>query len=127
MKTILMSIKPEYVSKILDGTKKYEFRKKTPIEDVEKIVIYSTFPQKLIVGEVEVVRKIKMKPTPLWEETKLYAGITREKYRKYFKGCSTAYAYELGEVTIYDTPKSLSDYGISYSPQSYIYLKQEHR
>ena len=30
---------------------------------------------------------------------------------------------QLGEVTVYDTPKTLSDYELSYKPQSFAYIK----
>ena len=86
MATILLSIKPEYVERIFNGSKKYEFRKHLPQEKVDKIVIYSTDPVQRIVGEVEVLGTIMMKPTPLWEFTKTHAGISRAKYRLYFKG-----------------------------------------
>ena len=41
MSKILLSIKPEYAHKILEGTKKYEFRKHLPKKKIEKIIIYS--------------------------------------------------------------------------------------
>ena len=37
MATILLSIKPEYVERIFNGSKKYEFRKHLPQEKVDKI------------------------------------------------------------------------------------------
>ena len=37
MATILLSIKPEYVERIFNGSKKYEFRKYLTQEKVEKI------------------------------------------------------------------------------------------
>ena len=36
MSTILLSIKPEYAKKIIDGTKKYEFRKRLAKHPVTK-------------------------------------------------------------------------------------------
>ena len=50
MSTILLSIKPEYAKKIIDGTKKYEFRKRLAKHPVTKIIIYSTFP-----GQIKVL------------------------------------------------------------------------
>lgn len=117
-----MSIKPEYVKKILDGTKKYEFRKRISKRNINKLIIYSTAPQKIVVGEVEILEKITMKPTTLWEKTKKDAGISRKKFREYFKGCDYANAYKLGEVKIYNPPKTLEDFNIKYAPQSFIYL-----
>ena len=122
MSTILLSIKPEYVERIFEGTKKYEFRKHLAQKNISKIIIYSTFPEMKIVGEVQVVSTLSMAKTPLWEVTKKEAGISRSKYRKYFEKCHTAHAYVLGNTKKYDTPKTLAEYGISQAPQSFIYL-----
>lgn len=122
MSTILLSIKPEYSTRIFNGTKKYEFRKHLAKKDVEKIIVYSSSPEKQIVGEVSVVGVLSLKPSQLWEITKTEAGISRAKYRDYFKNCKNAYAYILGDFIKYDTPKKLSEFGIKQPPQSFIYI-----
>lgn len=124
MNTILLSIKPEYVKRIFEGTKKYEFRKHLAQKNVSKIIVYSTFPEMKIVGEVQVVKTLAMAKTPLWELTKEHAGISRSKYRKYFEKSNIAYAYVLGESTLYDTPMRLEDYGLSQAPQSFVYINE---
>lgn len=123
MSVILLSIKPEYCKKIFEGTKKYEFRKHLARNDVSKIVVYSTSPEKKVIGEIEVIGTLSMKKTPLWETTKKQAGISREKYREYFKNTQEAHAYILGNTKIYTTPKILSDFGVTQAPQSFLYLE----
>lgn len=123
MSTILLSIKPEYVEKIFSGEKEYEFRKHIAKKKVSKIVIYSTFPVKKVVGEVNVTCILGMKKTPLWEYTKLKAGISRKKYRMYFSDSSIAYAYVLQDPKKYIKEKELSEYGLKHAPQSFVYLK----
>ena len=122
MSTILLSIKPEYSNRIFNGTKKYEFRKHLAKKDVDKIIVYSSSPEQRVIGEVNVIETLSMKPSPLWELTKKDAGISRAKYRTYFKGCKNAYAYKLGEFLKYDTPKTLIEFGIKQPPQSSIYM-----
>lgn len=122
MKAILLSVNPEYVDKIFAGSKKYEFRKRLANRTVDKIIIYSTMPVMKVVGEVQVIKTISASPTALWEHTKKFAGISREKYRKYFKGCKVAHAYQLGEAMRYDSPKNLSEFNVNLPPQSFIYL-----
>ena len=121
MESILLSINPEYVERIFAGSKKYEFRKRLANRTVDKILMYSTAPIMKVVGEAEVVKTISSSPTALWEYTKKFAG----KYRKYFKGCKVAYAYQLGEIIQYDPPKELSEFNISLPPQSFIYLSMD--
>lgn len=117
-----LSIKPEYANKIFDGQKHYEYRKRIPKKEVSKIVVYSSAPEQAVIGEVEVVKTLKMKPTPLWNSTKANAGISRLKYREYFSGCTTAYAFALGSFKRYETSKSLADFNIQSAPQSFVYL-----
>lgn len=122
MSKILLSIKPEYADKILSGIKAYEYRKHIAQKEVDTIIIYATAPNELILGEVEVLGTLAMKKTPLWEKTKYSAGISRQKYREYFRESSIAYAYVLGKATKYETPKTLADVGLTHAPQSFVYI-----
>lgn len=124
MESILLSINPEYVERIFSGKKRYEFRKRLANRKVDRILIYSTAPTKQVVGEVQIIETISSSPSELWERTKKFAGISRDKYRKYFKGCKIAYAYQLGQVIRYDPPKELSEFNVSQPPQSFIYLNR---
>lgn len=125
MSRILISIKPEYVERILNETKKFEFRRMITQKEVKLLVIYSTRPVMEIVAEVEVIETIEMAPSSLWEKTKKSAGISRKKYREYFRGRKKAYAYVLGRVTKYEAGKKLTDIGIEKAPQSFLYLNQK--
>ena len=78
-----------------------------------------------VVAAVQVVGRLSASPTALWEKTKATAGLSRAKYRDYFHGCKTAYAYELGEVEIFESEKNLSDFGIDTAPQSFAYIEIE--
>jgi predicted transcriptional regulator len=122
MCTILLPIKPEYAKKIVNKTKIYEYRKSKCKKNVDKIVIYCTSPVKKIIAEVEVKSIISNTPIKLWNDTKEFSGISKSKYIKYFENKDTAFAYELGNVILYDIPKTLNDIGINYYPQSYVYL-----
>ncbi len=125
MSKILISINPEYVGRILDGTKQYEYRRVLAKKKVTSLIIYSTYPIMEIVGEVAVIGTIEMAPSSLWEKTKKAAGISRKKYREYFSGRKKAYAYILGQVTIYESNKKLADIGVEQAPQSFVYLSRE--
>ena len=125
MSKVLLSIKPEYVQRILIGEKKFEFRKRLANKPVDTIVMYATSPVMKIVGEVKVKGVLENAPSVLWEQTKKNAGITRKKYREYFAGCKRAFAYELGEVVKYEKNFSLEEIGINHAPQSFVYLSDE--
>lgn len=120
---ILMPINPKYVGEILAGRKKYEYRKIKPKRnDLDKMIIYSTSPIMKVVAEVDIKGILEENPEKLWEMTKNESGITKEFYNEYYKNRTTAIAYELGTIKIYDKPKNLGDIGINYVPQSFVYL-----
>ena len=120
---ILMPINPEYVDEILSGNKKYEYRKiKAKRKNIDKMIIYSTSPIMRVVAEAEIVDILEDSPEKLWKKTKKHSGITRDFYSKYYKDKNSAVAYKLGNIKVYKSPKKLSDIGISYVPQSFVYL-----
>lgn len=122
-KKILISIQSTHVQKILKGTKKYEYRKVVAKQAVSSILIYETKPNMKVVAEVEVLETITASPTELWNQTKEDSGISRRFFEKYFKGRNVAHAYKLGKVKVFETPKSLSDYGVKCAPQSFVYIQ----
>ena len=123
MCTILLSIKPEYTNRILEGSKKYEFRRSVAKRKVDRILIYSTAPEMKVVAMVEVIGVMKDSPKRLWEKTRTHAGISRPKFMDCYANRSVAYAYQLGELQKFDTPKTLAEYGISAAPQSFVYIE----
>ena len=122
MSTMLLSIKPKYAKVILEGKKKYEFRKSKPKDDVRRIIFYASSPEKRVVGEAMIDEIIEGTPHEIWEIAKTAAGITKKYYFSYYAGKNKAIAYKLKDVIIYKNPKKLLDYGISHAPQSFIYL-----
>lgn len=123
MKKIIISINPEHVNNIINGTKKYEYRTKAAKKDVNKLIIYETMPVKMVVAEAEIVEVLALDPNALWEETKNYSGITKKFFYEYFKNRKIAYAYKLGKIKVYEEPKSLNEFGLKMAPQSFAYAK----
>ena len=123
MSVILMSIKPEYVNKIFTGEKKYEYRKRICKEKINKIIVYASSPVQKVVGELIVKQVLCDKKENIWNKTKMYGGIDKNKYDKYYENCNTAVAYEIEKAILYKKSKELKDYGIKAAPQSYVYIK----
>ena len=121
----MLSIKPEYVEKILSGEKRYEFRRRVfKRMDVDTIVIYSTSPQQRVVAEVDVVGILESDPIDIWKKTRDKAGISDKAFMAYFDGVDIAYAIELGPVNRYPQPRLLSSYAeVSAPPQSFVYVR----
>lgn len=124
---ILLSIKPEYVERILDGTKRFEFRRRIHNRaDVNAVLIYATMPVGRVVGEFTIERIHSQPPSSLWNRTKSQSGITRKFFREYFEGRKIAHAIEIKSVKKFDEPQPLSNYLQSgVAPQSYAYIPTE--
>lgn len=119
---MLLSINPEYVASILQGKKLYEYRKFRCRDDVDKIIIYATAPQKQVVAEAEIAGIVEDDILAVWRQTKEYSGITYKFFRQYYKGRKRAIAYKLKNLVIYDKPLTLEQIGVSCAPQSYRYI-----
>ncbi len=122
MSSILMSIKPEFVERILSGQKTYEYRKTVCKRDVDKIYIYSTVPVKKVVAEADVESVLVEAPARLWELTHERSGIDKAFFDKYFENRDEAVAYKIINVKEYKEPKLLQDLGVKAAPQSYVYM-----
>lgn len=125
MSIILMSIKPEYVNKIFNGTKRYEYRKKLCKQRIDKIIVYSSSPVKKVVGELIIDGVLYNQKEVIWDETNIYGGISKDKYDNYFKNSEFAVAFKIKKCIRYNNQKELKDYNINNAPQSYIYINNK--
>lgn len=119
---MLLSINPEYVERILNGEKLFEYRKRKCRDDVDKIIIYETSPIKKVVAEAEIEIIIEDDVKKVWNKTKNYSGTTYDFFQKYYKDKKKAVAYKLKNVIRYEKPLELRELGIDYVPQSFCYL-----
>lgn len=121
-RSIIISINPEHVENIINGTKKFEYRTKAAKYDVGRIIIYETTPIKKVVAEVEIIGVLTMSPNQLWKETSEQSGISKGYFDTYFKNRKVAYAYRLGKIKVYDKPRELNEFGLRFAPQSFAYV-----
>jgi len=121
---VLLSIKPEYAEKILNGTKRYEYRRALPRnEAVRTVVIYATLPVGKVVGEFEIGEVLCEPPDKLWRRTRDAAGISRAFFDSYFSGRTEAMAIAVRKPKRYGTPLRLKEVsGSAMPPQSFQYL-----
>ena len=119
---ILLSINPEHVENIFNGNKKYEYRKVRCKQEADKIIIYSTYPVKKVVGEATIERVLEDSPEEVWKITNEESGINLNFFEKYYEGREKAIAYKLSNIIKYRQPKELESYGLKVAPQSFVYI-----
>lgn len=117
---VILSIKPEFVSEIQAGRKRFEYRKAIFKHPVEKVYIYASAPVSRVVGEFQPVDIIEGSPDEVWRLTKDYAGIEKQWFDSYFQDRTKAFAIEIKNLIVYKTPKPLP----FHAPQSFRYIDQ---
>lgn len=124
---VLLSIKPEYVDKILSGEKRFEFRKVSFSEQgITNVLIYATKPVGKLVGEFEVTNIHEGPPELIWKLTKQFAGIDKKYFDSYYEGRNKAVAIAIGKVNVFKTPMDLNSLGERVTPpQSFCYIRNE--
>ena len=128
-RVLLISVKPEFAEKIVNGTKTIELRKSCPNVNVgDLVIIYSTLPEKAIVGTCIVKAIIKKSPPQLWREYSDKMGIDKKRYLEYFKGSTMAVGIVLTAIDKLDKKLSLDSVRKSIPtfspPQTFRYLDQ---
>lgn len=124
MSAILLSVKPEFIYKIMNGEKRYEFRRRMCRKPVQHIYFYAVKPVQRVLARADVEEVIWDHPQKVWERTFKSAGVNREYFDRYFAGCKMAGAYFLGEVFCYEGGRELSEFGIRVPPQSFVYIEE---
>ncbi|MBC8438180.1 MAG: ASCH domain-containing protein [Deltaproteobacteria bacterium] len=120
---VLLSIKPKYAELILEGEKKYEFRRaifKNP--SVKKVIIYASSPISKVIGEFEIEDILSLKLSELWTHTMEHSGIDKEFYDSYFSGKDIGHAIKVKSAKRYKKQKELKEFDINYAPQSFAYI-----
>lgn len=120
----ILSVKPEYASKILSGEKLYEYRKSIFRRNVKKVYIYASSPICMIVGEFQIDHILQEPPTTLWDITQNESGVTKEFFNRYFKDKQIGFAIRIKKVISY--PIAISPFCLCKDfipPQNYIYVQ----
>ena len=129
-RNVLVSIRPAYASKILEGLKTVELRRKFPKETTigATAVIYSSSPVCAIVGYARIKDVHKLRVSEIWKQYAGAACIARKDFDAYFSGLEYGFAIFLDRI------KSLvqhlkadeleNEFGL-FPPQSFRYLTEE--
>lgn len=121
---VLLSIKPEFANKILNGEKKFEFRKSLFRRDgIKTVLIYATMPIGKVIGEFDIDHIISNSPQQVWQETSKFSGITKSFFDSYFENKEMAHAIKVKQAREYDAPQDLEEIKAGLkAPQSYVYI-----
>jgi len=130
MTNVLLSIKPQYVEKILAGSKQWEFRRRIWKKQVDWVYIYASAPVKHVVARFKVKSIIHCDAfnayynfMSLWDDTKESAGITYKEFENYFIFANEGYAVQITNLEVFKVHVSLKWFLFGGSvPQNFRYL-----
>lgn len=120
MKSILLSLKPEWWELMKSGEKTLEIRKSRPrdIDLPARVLVYLPKPEGRIVGEFQAGHFLKTdKPGGLVKRSM----VPLQQLEEYAKD-GLLYGWKVNGVVEYDIPQPLERIGVERAPQSWMYV-----
>lgn len=120
---VLLPIRPRYADAIMDGEKRFEFRRRPFRARPDVVVVYSTSPVQQVIGWFTVEEMIESDPHDLWERFGAWGSIDKSAFDAYFDGSKGAMALRIGEVFKLKHPMPLEELtGSRRPPQAFQYI-----
>ena len=119
----LLSIQSEFAHLIFDGKKTVEFRKVCFDEHIRCVYVYSTSPDKMILGYFIVDKVEELPPKELWLKYGKRGCVSEDFFFKYFKDKKKGYAICISKVVVLRhsiVPEDI--FGRKYVPQNFMYI-----
>lgn len=127
---VIMSIKPEYASKIYSGEKWVELRKDNckKLSDCDVVYLYETLPVKRITGKFTIQGRVFDFPDTIWKRVGDGTGLTKEQFDKYTgrKPCKTTgiYAFIIDKAFRFKEPIDPAGFWHA-TPRSFTYVERQ--
>ena len=125
-RALLLSIKPRFARAILDGRKTVEVRRRFPEVPVgTMVVLYSSSPERAVLGTVRLKRSIRVDPSQVWDTYSGDIDIEEAALADYLAGAEASTVLQIENPETWSQPVTLAALrellGIE-PPQSFRYL-----
>lgn len=129
-KVLILSIKPQYVEQIFNGSKTIELRKSLPSAKVgDTIIVYSTVPIKAIVGICKIDNIIIETPENIWLKYSNKLGISYKDFWEYYKNSNKSVGIFISIICKFELRIPLSDikkiHPSFHPPQCFKYISRQ--
>ena len=129
---VVLSIRPQYSEKILEGRKTVELRRRFPLSAPGGTIayIYATSPIRAMVGMTEIKSVLKLPVEQIWADFEEAASIGREEFRKYFEGLDFGCVLLFDDIRVFSRPMPLDELRQRFGfepPQSFLYASRDLR
>ncbi|MDE5545124.1 MAG: 30S ribosomal protein S3 [Malacoplasma sp.] len=123
---IMISTKHEYADNLLneDLNKNVFFYKVTPVNPIERVLVYTTTGKKEVIGEFDL-EKIEILPIEsAWRKYGKQSCMSKADFDEYYKDYNgEAHVLISKEAFKYSRSKKLENYGMKKGPSGFQYLK----
>lgn len=128
-RVLLLSVRPRFAQSLLAGTKTAEIRRRFPrVPEGMAVIIYSSSPEKSILGTMRVRRLVRTTAEEIWRDYSNVIGIGQAELTEYLKGASESSVLELDTPNLWSRPVTLNDLRrhLAVEPaQSFRYLTEK--
>ena len=123
-KYALLSIKPEYALKIMDGLKSVEFRKQCFRNTVSRVYVYASDPIQKIIGYFDVLKIDNDSPSNLWSKYRDQGCLSLDKFNSYYQHKEKGNAIIIDKVVGFSQKLSLKEcfHEGFKAPQNFCYI-----
>ena len=125
-RAVLLSVKPRFARAILEGRKTVEVRRRFPqVPAGTTVVLYSSSPERAVLGTVRLKRAIRVDPKVVWETFSDEIDIEEDALIEYLAGADASTVLQVEEPETWSQPVTLGRLreliGVE-PPQSFRYL-----
>jgi len=125
---VVLSVRPQYSDKIIEGKKTVELRRRFPTSAPRGMIayIYSTSPVRAMVGQAEIANVIKLPVSEIWQKYAGRALINKDDFDSYFDGVNEGFALKFKNARPLPRRIDLSELRERFGfepPQSFVYAK----
>jgi predicted transcriptional regulator/DNA-binding XRE family transcriptional regulator len=123
---VVLSIRPRYSDRIMDGKKTVELRRRFPLSAPRGAIayIYSTSPVRAMVGRAEIADVVKLPLADIWRRYSKCASISKRDFQSYFSGLKEGFVLEFANARPFPRQLELSELRDRFGfepPQSFLY------
>lgn len=128
-RALFLSVKPRYARAILEGRKTVEVRRKFPeVPAGTVVVLYSSSPERAVLGTVRLKQTIRVDPSHVWERFSDVIEIDEDALTEYLAGAAASTVLEVEDPETWTKPVSLRSLRMLLGvepPQSFRYLEPD--
>lgn len=128
----VLSIKPQYATRIVDGLKKVELRRRFPYGTVTgaRLYVYATAPVQAVIGYATIREVVHSRVQQIWSTYSSVAYIDRKDFDDYYKDLTRGYVLVLKDPVRLKEPITLDVLKSTLNftpPQSFAYADDSFR